>query len=60
MEIQAAAKEAEVKGEEVVKGQAVKEVVGKEVVMEKEGVKEMVGKEGVRAQRLMLMGLVTK
>ena len=40
------AKEAEVKGEEeMVKGEAVKEVVGKEVV---------------RAQRLMLMGLVTQ
>ena len=51
------AKEAEVKGE------AVKEVVGKQVVVKegvKEGVKEVVGKEVVRAQRLMLMGLVTQ
>ena len=55
-----AGKEAELKGKEVVKGEAVKEVVGKEVVVEKEGVKEVVGKEVVRAQRLMLMGLVTK
>ena len=54
------AKEAEVKGEEeMVKGEAVKEVVGKEGVV-KEGVKEVVGKEVVRAQRLMLMGLVTQ